>query len=270
MVHFFSLVLVLIEFTLPSAVVTGQANDESCRVTQCNHNGPTIRFPFRLKDQQPDHCGYPGFELSCAGRHKDTVLELRYSLNTSINGLHLSYYAKATVSFIDYAYQHLYIELLELDIVPLSTLLHSNSPPFEFEIKYDHFYSTISGDSRAFFNCSSTTSQRDLTSDYYDHIIHSLSNNDFKVYAIRSSASTFDAPIISCTKMYNILSSADDLYPGFYNTKSLRLSWSMPNCFSCEAKGEYCKLIDNSTSSTTCFPIPKPFSGTPLFLFLLA
>ncbi|KAJ6959247.1 hypothetical protein NC653_037534 [Populus alba x Populus x berolinensis] len=29
----------------------------------CGNRGPDIRFPFRIKDKQPDHCGYPGYDL---------------------------------------------------------------------------------------------------------------------------------------------------------------------------------------------------------------
>ncbi|KAJ6370423.1 hypothetical protein OIU76_028658 [Salix suchowensis] len=41
----------------------------------CGNDGPDIRFPFRIKDEQPDHCGYPGFDLSCSDDNS-TVLEL--------------------------------------------------------------------------------------------------------------------------------------------------------------------------------------------------
>ncbi|CAK7334067.1 unnamed protein product [Dovyalis caffra] len=44
-------------------------------IRSCGKHGPKIRFPFRIKDKQADHCGYPGFDLSCS-EGKDTMLEL--------------------------------------------------------------------------------------------------------------------------------------------------------------------------------------------------
>ncbi|KAJ6733859.1 RING/U-BOX SUPERFAMILY PROTEIN [Salix koriyanagi] len=43
--------------------------------TSCGNRGVDIRFPFWIKDRQPDQCGYPGFALSCNERG-DIVLEL--------------------------------------------------------------------------------------------------------------------------------------------------------------------------------------------------
>ncbi|KAJ8639595.1 hypothetical protein MRB53_016289 [Persea americana] len=31
---------------------------------QLTEHGPEIKFPFRIKEQQPPHCGYPGFDIS--------------------------------------------------------------------------------------------------------------------------------------------------------------------------------------------------------------
>ncbi|KAB5548407.1 hypothetical protein DKX38_011813 [Salix brachista] len=43
--------------------------------TSCGNRGVDIRFPFWIKDRQPDQCGYPGFALSC-NEEGNTVLEL--------------------------------------------------------------------------------------------------------------------------------------------------------------------------------------------------
>ncbi|KAL6349585.1 hypothetical protein AAG906_034242 [Vitis piasezkii] len=42
-----------------------EAFDATCPPAKCGDGAPDIRFPFRLKGQQPQHCGYPGFELVC-------------------------------------------------------------------------------------------------------------------------------------------------------------------------------------------------------------
>ncbi|KAJ6373628.1 hypothetical protein OIU78_029330 [Salix suchowensis] len=69
----------------------GARLDDQCREERCAKDGPAIRFPFRLKGKQPDHCSYPGFDLSCTER-KETLLELPTS-------------AKLYVYEIDYASQ---------------------------------------------------------------------------------------------------------------------------------------------------------------------
>lgn len=51
----------------------------------CSHQGLFVQFPFWLKDQ-PYHCGYPGFELSCT-QNNQTMLELpsQYEDYTTFN-----------------------------------------------------------------------------------------------------------------------------------------------------------------------------------------
>ncbi|KAL6320758.1 hypothetical protein AAG906_008758 [Vitis piasezkii] len=56
------------------AEINGGSQDDECKASRCSHHDPDIRFPFRLK-HQPEHCGYPKFELSCS-EEKRTILEL--------------------------------------------------------------------------------------------------------------------------------------------------------------------------------------------------
>ncbi|KAL6321138.1 hypothetical protein AAG906_012910 [Vitis piasezkii] len=58
------------------AEINGGSQDDECKASRCSHHGPVIRFPFRLK-HQPEHCGYPEFELSCSEENW-TILELPY------------------------------------------------------------------------------------------------------------------------------------------------------------------------------------------------
>ncbi|KAI8007161.1 putative RING-H2 finger protein ATL21A [Camellia lanceoleosa] len=54
-------------------------DSDECAVTRsCGDYSPDIRFPFWLRDHQPNHCGYPGFQLSCS-RTNDTLLEIPFS-----------------------------------------------------------------------------------------------------------------------------------------------------------------------------------------------
>jgi len=59
---------------------------DPCQEASCKKDGPAIRFPFRLKlkEKQPDDCGYPGFELSCTDR-RETLLQLPNSVKLYVN-----------------------------------------------------------------------------------------------------------------------------------------------------------------------------------------
>ncbi|CAN4089801.1 unnamed protein product [Withania somnifera] len=95
------LVIVVISF----AVSGEEGND--CRKSSCSGDSPSIHFPFRLQ-HQPEHCGYPGFELSCYNNM--TLLALSNSLTL-------------IVDYIDYVSQHI---TLRSSISCLLNLLHFN------------------------------------------------------------------------------------------------------------------------------------------------
>ncbi|KAK3002281.1 hypothetical protein RJ639_021243 [Escallonia herrerae] len=56
---------------------------DACKVARCGHKGAPIRFPFRLDFHQPEHCGYPGFTLTC-NPNNQTVLQLPSSVNLPV------------------------------------------------------------------------------------------------------------------------------------------------------------------------------------------
>lgn len=147
---------------------------------KCSHDGPPIHFPFRLKDRHPDHCGCPGFVVSCNDRH-ETVLELP---NTSV----------FKVSFIDYDDQQIVVNdsdncLLER----LSKIGNMSVSPFNLP-----YTNNIT-----FLNCSvaSTTSL-----DQYE-TVPCLSSPSHQIYAVDSSQSI--EFILGCTKMYDVLSAPE-------------------------------------------------------------
>lgn len=47
-------------------IISEEAVDEHCPISKCKHDGPLIKFPFRLK-HHPLHCGHPDFEVFCLG-----------------------------------------------------------------------------------------------------------------------------------------------------------------------------------------------------------
>ena len=205
----------------------------SCPELQCG-NGPPIRFPFRLKDRQPDqHSGYPGFDLYCS-HNNDTVLELASSV-------------KAFVNSIDYESQFINVTVSDNCFPRKIPGLHLSSPPFQFKKSLYNY---------SLFNCPYI----DMSdTDYRMILIPCFSSSRHPVYAISSDKDINDLPILSCTKMYSIPSVPDDIW-----NSSLELTWSEPaKCGRCERKGKKCRFQNNSTDlKTECFPN----KGVVLFL----
>lgn len=52
------------------------ASQNDCTETRCSRHGPAIRFPFRLKGSQAQHCSYSqSFDLTCT-KENQTLLQL--------------------------------------------------------------------------------------------------------------------------------------------------------------------------------------------------
>ncbi|XP_016652614.1 PREDICTED: RING-H2 finger protein ATL22-like [Prunus mume] len=185
-----------------------------------------IKFPFRLKDKQPDHCGYPGFDLSCNGSN-NTVLELPISV-------------KFNVTQINYKSQ--VIQVVDPDGCVPRQLHKLNLSASAFQFKDEGLYYTL-------FNCS--PADRNL---YYQ--IPCLSETGHQMLAIYSDFSIDEVPISSCTKLYNLPPVPLDI---FESENVLRLEWFKPECKHCERKGGKCKLKNNNDteSETECFKVGK-------------
>ncbi|GKU89126.1 hypothetical protein SLEP1_g3310 [Rubroshorea leprosula] len=89
MESFFRMMPFFFCFLLIANVSELKAAQEKCLTKRCKHQ--TIRFPFQLKGLQPDHCGYPGFELSCT-KEKQMVLELPHNVSMVVK--HIDYKAQ--------------------------------------------------------------------------------------------------------------------------------------------------------------------------------
>ncbi|KAI5344239.1 PREDICTED: rust resistance kinase Lr10 [Prunus dulcis] len=111
-----SLCLILVAFSR----VVGETQ-KACTQLNCGgDHGPAIRFPFRHKDRHPDHCGYPGFVVSCNERH-ETVLELPIPVKFSVNT-------------IDYKNQKIYLDYPHRELAKL--LETHNMSFFPFYVTY--------------------------------------------------------------------------------------------------------------------------------------
>ena len=206
----------------------GEGHSSSPEI-RCGEDGPTIQFPFRLKDRQPDqHSAYPGFDLYCS-HNNDTVLELASSV-------------KAFVNSIDYESQFINVTVSDNCFPQKIPGLHLSSPPFQFIKNSLSNYSL--------FNCTPYTES--------SYLVPCLNSSSISVYAFPSDFDIDLMPIFSCTKMYSVSS----VRAFIWNYPSLELTWSEPaTCGHCERKGKKCQ--NNSTDlKTECFPK----KGVVLFL----
>ena len=180
---------------------------DECKETRCKHHGPTIRFPFWLKDHHPEDCRYPGFELSCT-EDKDTMLELPPSV-------------KLFVKQINYTAQQIDVSDPVGCLPRQIEILNLTASPFQFTALHDQYSVTL-------FNCSS---------DKYEYtnfdLIPCLSSHGFYIFAMGSDDEAFNAPR-SCPRM-----NESELYR-FYYINDLSLNWSKPMCRNCEVDGKKC------------------------------
>ncbi|KAL5570556.1 hypothetical protein UlMin_027131 [Ulmus minor] len=208
---------------LTSLGAFGEGLNQCEEELRCGSDGPAIRFPFRRKDQ-PEHCGYPGFELSCTATD-ETLLELPIP-------------AKFFVRNIFYDYQSMEIYAPD-NCLPRQFLKFPDlsTSPFIFQITLLNY---------TLFNCSGIAES-------FSHIsMPCLSGSSYQI-KLPESFNSIDSifSLIHCTKIRNIIAPHED----YIASNTLYLSWLTPTCGLCEAKGDGCRFRDNDTTSTetTCF-----------------
>ncbi|CAA3008018.1 rust resistance kinase Lr10-like [Olea europaea subsp. europaea] len=217
------------------------AAQDICLPTRCFDSGPVIRFPFRIKGRQPEHCGYPGFDLSCNPINNITEFEFQFPVKASTNKIVIPLSAKASVQEIDYKLQVIHVS------VPAF-----GSPASAFEMFYQY-----NGEASGYtlFNCSAKPEANS-----YSGPITCLGSSKYQVYAFRSFYSVSEFPLSSCVKMYNISDVSEVIFRGLpeYYTDDTQLHWSTPFCGNCESTGKQCRFKNNGTNNETeCFEIPK-------------
>ncbi|XP_041009952.1 rust resistance kinase Lr10-like [Juglans microcarpa x Juglans regia] len=238
-------------FFLASIVDVGQSQN-GCPELRCGGQGPAVRFPFRLKDRHPDHCGFPGFLLSCTGTN-ETVLELPISV-------------KLFVKKIDYKSQVVKVQDPNYCFLRQLQGLDLSSSDFQFQERNLQSF--------ALFNCSQTKTEDERR-------ISCLSGPSHQVYAVLNGELITDlVESSSCTKMYSLPSILSDLVFGDDNTRHFK--WSIPDCRYCDVEGKNCKLKNTATGTSTrseivCVPkhpkgalTKKVITGVILGSFLLA
>nr|GME05914.1 rust resistance kinase Lr10-like [Ipomoea batatas] len=233
-IFFFSFRLLIITLLLPFLVV----GFEDCKESRCRRGGPGIHFPFKLKhDKAAQHCGYPGFELSC-DNNGNTVIELPHEVQLQVDQ-------------IDYASQQIFLSDPDACLSG-KMLLHLNLSlsPFQYSgslHRYDY----------SLFNCSASN---DSGATIDDGLFPCLGVPAHQIYAISSSQSIDEFPSSSCVKFREITF----LYPVYYLKDTLQLNWTSPSCLNCEAQGKDCRLKNhnNITQGVQCLSRPKKTGGS--------
>lgn len=126
------------------------AAQDICLPTRCFDSGPVIRFPFRIKGRQPEHCGYPGFDLSCNPINNITEFEFQFPVKASTNKIAIPLSAQASVQEIDYKLQVIHVSVLNGSCLPKQVPAFG-SPASAFEMFYQY-----NGEASGYtlFNCS--------------------------------------------------------------------------------------------------------------------
>lgn len=203
---------------------------DSCPDLSCGNQA--IRFPFQIKGNTPQHCGYPGFDLVCSSNN-ETVIELPNSVKLNVRNIH---YKKQTIELYD-PHECLISQLHKLGLFSSHFQYQANS-----SIDYN------------FFNCS--IADRDLNPKF---MLPCLTTSNSQLYAIPSSKKIENLPLSFCTKMFNISSIPSDF---LHKDNILHLIWSEPNCKHCESKRKICGWKNHSANNEIdCFVNPK---GNPL------
>ncbi|XP_017970797.1 PREDICTED: rust resistance kinase Lr10 isoform X3 [Theobroma cacao] len=254
--------------------------EKSCPDVACREEGPSVRFPFSLKDRQAESCGYPGFELSCSERN-ETLIEFPCSGQFFVAG-------------IDYERQNIYIgDPQGCMLRRLKNLTVTGSP---FTIYRPDYYTLL--------DCS----PRIETSDSGTVLIDCLSSSNHLVYAAPASTVMSLDLLFSCHFIANVTSSSMDGYDqcllgrtsnfnsfdriwlpsyGFeerakkcrlmgrsnfnyfdrswlYNFTKLR--WVIPGCgLDCRERGGECRLKGNNSLQVECFNEYIPPNGIPQY-----
>ncbi|KAJ6411045.1 hypothetical protein OIU84_007739 [Salix udensis] len=211
----------------------GARLDDPCPESRCAKDGPAIRFPFKLKDNKPpDHCSYPGFELSCTDK-RETLLELPTSV-------------KLYVDKIEYASQ-LIIARDPDECLPRQ-LRNFSSYGSVFESAY------MGLSDYSFFNCTSRKGDG-----YGNWYLDCLSGPGYNIYAYTSDNSISYTDLTNCTKLYNLSSVPSET---FEMKNTLHLNWSKPHSGLCEQQGKFCRRKNSSARiEIECYDKPKSKEG---------
>ncbi|KAK9065163.1 hypothetical protein SSX86_016546 [Deinandra increscens subsp. villosa] len=214
LIFFFSCCCFLLRCTSAAAA------DDNCQPAACRPTEPTIRFPFRIIDQQPSRCGFPGFNLSCDELNR-TIIRLSPSSSYIVNR-------------IDYLSQAIYIDSDFCRLNEINSFNVANTP-FDFSSQRSY----------TFYNCS----LRDLGIMYPAVQFACLSSANHSVFAGQTE---FFRPgyMPSNCQVLNTLEVPVRLNGDIRS--ELELRWLIPSCRSCEMEGKACGMKYDNGQAAGC------------------
>ncbi|CAI8605635.1 unnamed protein product [Vicia faba] len=209
------------------STVIWQVNGCSGRDSRCGRDGPRIRFPFRLKDNETENgCSYRGFDLTCSDTHKTQIELSSHSGPVILQVISIDYPRQSlTLSDPENCIPGQFLKLFQYQ----TSHFQSQTSPFQLVEFYNFTYNFT------FLHCSSIPCP---------------------VQVVESSKTLLDSGLdpILWTKTLDVISSP--VYPpiDMEYQNYLQLTWSKPNCSKCEIQGKMCKLKNNGTEDETeCF-----------------
>lgn len=213
--------------------------NNECSASFCSNYTFPIRFPFQLMGeiQQPQYCGYPGFNLTCTNQG-DLILNLPYSGDFSVRD-------------IDYLNQEM--RLFDPQGCLTARLLNLNLSSSPFLSSYYHDYYDYKKN-YTFLVCPPQP-QLLVTSGFT--LIDCLSNSTVSVLA--TSDDVLAKSMNSCSIVATVpiafssssFSSDSDIYVDLF------LSWNVPNCKNCESRAGTCQMGSNA-QDILCSDAPSP------------
>ncbi|KAL4592749.1 hypothetical protein LXL04_005753 [Taraxacum kok-saghyz] len=201
-------ILLLIFSFFVTKHITGANAD--CSPASCGPYEPDVRFPFRIVDQQPVKCGFPGFDLSCDQQNK-TIIQLPSSFSYIVNEI---------------SYEEQFIQI-DPEFCRPNHIVSVNVTDTPFGS------SDLLMQSYTFFNCS-----QNYSSEYTYVSFPCLSSGNYSVIAIKTNP--YDPGYVpsNCTFMKTI---GVPVRPYGNIKEALQLMWQTPYCKSCERAGEGCE-----------------------------
>ncbi|KAF7140688.1 hypothetical protein RHSIM_Rhsim06G0180000 [Rhododendron simsii] len=242
-------------FFFPAGVGAGaHDHDDACMPKRCADEGPEIRFPFWLKDIQPDRCGYgPDFALTCS-HNNETLLDNPF-------------YSKVVVQNINYSAQ-------QFDYEFTGCVPHQENSSLIFNTSLSLTGGYNYGTDLCEYHIFSCPSPSEYPYDSYDPYRYA------QIYGCVGSPKTYTLVLdsqdliwgllVNCTKTYTFQSVPCNTLP-FFPYPQGRQYWSRPNCGECETEGKYCRLSSSNNGKqheTECFDIPNQPTGTSHHLII--
>ncbi|XP_056174429.1 putative RING-H2 finger protein ATL21A [Syzygium oleosum] len=210
-----------------------------CYPESCGANEPDIRFPFGLKQFQPDErCVYPWFDLSCNGQNRTT-------LSIPLSG-------EFTVVYIDYAQRAILIQDPD-DCLPNRLPNFTPSSSNWLVQQYTKF---------TFFKCPMESQANDTFPR-----MPCLDGQNYYVVVVPtdnlSSHSSLLPSELQCNYSHDIsIPTMDNDF--MWNGKlSIGLTWNEPfNCSDCATRGETCGFKGKKGLETGCI-VWQPNTESP-------